>query len=352
MRGPGWLERLERRFAVKTSEGQDPEYDGERDEDEGDEGMESLTRLSKDLRRAMATLGPVQVRYLVDEYYAMQENRKRGSNQTRGLVEAGKPNGAVRWLATNNLFMEKQLKAALNHYSAGQRLGRWARSVVGIGPVIAAGLLAHIDLELCPTVGHIWRFAGLDPTVDWGGQEKCAAWVRSKERKVDGEMIVEGCAKFGRKRETIERYMEGKTTATALAAALAKRPWNGRLKTLCWKIGESFVKVKGNEKDSYGRIYEERKAYEHARSEAGRYAGQAAAILAAKPNHAQRAIYQEGRLSDGHIHSRAKRYAVKLFLAHYHQRGREILGLPVPKPYILATDPAHAHLIEAPAMVE
>ena len=32
------------------------------------------------------------------------------------------------------------------------------------------------------------------------------------------------------------------------------------LKELCWKIGESFVKVKGNPADIYGKIYEERKA--------------------------------------------------------------------------------------------
>ena len=44
---------------------------------------------------------------------------------------------------------------------------RWARSIYGIWPVLAAGLLAHIDIEQAPTVGHIWSFAGLDPTKKW-----------------------------------------------------------------------------------------------------------------------------------------------------------------------------------------
>ena len=41
----------------------------------------------------------------------------------------------------------------------------------GIGPVIAAGLLANIDIKQAPTVGHIWRFAGLDPTNKWIGKK-------------------------------------------------------------------------------------------------------------------------------------------------------------------------------------
>lgn len=40
-------------------------------------------------------------------------------------------------------------------------------SIHGIGPVISAGLLAHIDIHRAVTVGHIWRFAGLDPSVKW-----------------------------------------------------------------------------------------------------------------------------------------------------------------------------------------
>ena len=93
---------------------------------------------------------------------------------------------------------------ALDAYSGGPLAGRWARSIVGIGPIIAAGLLAHIDIKQAPTVGHVWRFAGLDPTLKW-------------------------------------------TTKT-------KRPWNGALKRLCWLIGESFTKVSNNPGDIYGKI--------------------------------------------------------------------------------------------------
>ena len=39
-----------------------------------------------------------------------------------------------------------------------------------------------------------------------------------------------------------------------------RRPWNAELKVLCWKLGDSFVKVSNKEGALYGRIYRERKA--------------------------------------------------------------------------------------------
>jgi len=118
------------------------------------------------------------------------------------------------------------------------------------------------------------------------------------------------------------------------------------LKTLCWKIGESFVKVKGHDEDVYGKLYAQRRDYEAAKNDAGEYTEQAAAVLKARPGHAQKSTYAAGKLPDGHLHARAKRWAVKLFLAHYWQRGREFAGLPVPLPYPIA-HLGHAHLIEA-----
>jgi hypothetical protein len=213
----------------------------------------------------------------------------------------------------------------LAKYADSRVAGVWAQSICGIGPVIAAGLLAHIDLQpwvcmnekakinctedapcspacgkqIMYTVGHIWRFAGLDPTQKW----------------------------------------EPKT----------RRPWNASLKTLCWKIGESFVKVSTNEKDIYGRVYLERKEYEQKKNLAGDYKEQAAAGAArvSKKTESYKS-YIQGLLPDGHIHSRAKRYAVKLFLAHFHHVAYEVkFGTPPKKPYIIEHG-GHTHYIAPP----
>lgn len=263
------------------------------------ETVEAITRLSKDLVSAAQTLSHSEARFLVDAYYLMQDARIRANAQVRALGASGEPHDVLRWLAAQNDALEGQVKRALTKYAESQRLGEWALSVHGIGPIITAGLLAHIDIGKAPTVGHIWRFAGLDPTLKW----------------------------------------EKKT----------RRPWNASLKSLCWKIGESFVKTSGNEEAFYGRIYQERKAYEIARNERGELAEQAAAALAAKRIGKDTPAYQAyhaGKLPPAHLHARAKRYAVKLFLAHYHEVGYQHLhGCAPPLPYPIAYL-GHVHKID------
>ena len=52
-----------------------------------------------------------------------------------------------------------------------------------------------------------------------------------------------------------------------------------------------------------------------------------------KSDNATRKRLEAGKLSDAHLHARAKRRAVKMFLSHYWLKGREELGLPIPGPY-------------------
>ena len=198
-------------------------------------------------------------------------------------------------------------------------------SICGIGPVISAGLLAHIDMapwkcvkpkDRCTahapcsdecrtlkieTVGQVWRFAGLDPTVKW----------------------------------------EKRT----------KRPFNAQLKRLCWLIGESFVKMQSREGDVYGKLYAERKALEETRNAEGAFADQAAKSLTEKSWQRETATkehYLAGRLPPARIHLRAQRWAVKLFLAHYHHVAYEThWGTPPPKPYVISIL-GHAHEIKVP----
>lgn len=268
--------------------------------------LDPVTRLTRDLRNAARTLSDDEARFLVDAYYAMQRDRIRAGHQVRTLAEEkdGKPtepHDVMNWLAGQRETLEKQVARALDAYSASKIPGIWARSIPGIGPIISAGLLAHIDITRAPTAGHIWRFAGLDPTVKW--------------------------------------------------AAKTKRPWNGALKRLCWLIGESFVKVSNNERDVYGKVYKARKELEIAKNEAGDFADQAAASLAAKKFGADtqaRKFYEQGQLPPARIHLRAERYATKLFLSHYHAVAYEAhYGEPPPLPYIL-TQPGHVHYMGPP----
>lgn len=131
---------------------------------------EPLKRLTRDLRSASVTLSKVEVRYLVDCYYQIQENRIRADGQVRSMAE--EPHTVLLWLAEQNRTLENQIKAALDKFSAADPVGKWMRAQKGIGPVIAAGMLAHFDVSKSETAGGFWRFAGLDPTCEWKKGEK------------------------------------------------------------------------------------------------------------------------------------------------------------------------------------
>lgn len=267
-----------------------------------------IRALDADMKRAALSLGPREARYLVDTYYTMQEYRIAAAAQARALKANNEPNAALMFQWEQMQTLERQAQLQLQRWAFAQTPGRWAQSIVGIGPVISAGLLAHINIRRCScdpyakmdpqpphecpgmtSVGKIWRFAGLDPTVRWGKGEKI--------------------------------------------------PWNAKLKTLCWKIGESFVKVSNHPEDIYGKVYQQRKVYEIERNTRGDYADQAAHSLETKNYSADTNAYKayaEGKLPDARIHLRAKRYAVKLFLSHlHHVMYEDAFGVAPPKPYIL-----------------
>src|SRR5215831_17727950 len=118
---------------------------------------EAIQKLSRDLRAAAKTLGVREARYFVNTYYDLQDYRIASANQQRKLLEGQEPSEFMGWLNSNLEVLENQIKSMLDKWSAEQPMGRWARDIVGIGPVIASGLLANIDIAKCTSVGHIWR---------------------------------------------------------------------------------------------------------------------------------------------------------------------------------------------------
>lgn len=233
--------------------------------------QEIQKRLTKDLVIASKKLNQDEARYLVDLYYSIQKFRITVGNQLFQITKTGEPNQMLVYMGDNFGTLENQIKRALELYVKEQELGRWLLSLIGIGPVIAAGLLAHIDITKANTAGKIWRFAGLDSTVEWNKGEK--------------------------------------------------RPWNADLKRLCFLLGESFVKTQNNKNAFYGPLFRQRKDQEIARNERGEYAQQAADKLAkVKIGRDTEAYkhYSAGKLPPAHIHARARRWVAKLFLSHYH----------------------------------
>lgn len=308
--------------------------------------VDPLLMLSKDLKEAGALMTAEEARYLVDLYYQVQDFRIQAQGEIRAMsgekyvvidkktgkkkwvIKIKEPTNLVEWVFMNLRRVEGVIKVSLNRYADNEStgMGVWAKGICGIGPVLSSGFLAHIEMDpwvcanrhslkvacrpehpckggLCKriplrAVGSIWRFGGLDPTSHW---EK------------------------------------GK-----------KRPWNARLKVLFWKAGESFVKNQNRKSDVYGKLFAQKKVEEQAKNEAGEFAEQAKAVLAkkkiGKDTDAYKA-YSIGKLPPAHIHARARRWAIKIFVYHWFAEAyRRRWNKEAPMPWIIAHG-GHTHLI-------
>ncbi len=298
-------------------------------------------KITRDVKKRIQgeAITRTEARFLVDLYYTMQDQRIRANNQVAALgreAEASdapaEPHAALDWVKVQFETLEQQVAKLLAMYVKDHPMSWFFEQTVGIGPVLAAGLLAYIDIAKAPTVGHIWNFAGLNPDITWEKGQR--------------------------------------------------RPWNAALKKLVWKIGDSFVKQSSHPRDFYGKVYRQRKQFEWERNLSGAMAEQATSYLTAKryrketdahawysgacdPTLASAAL-AAGKaptaatckaktpdagtpmLPPSQIDMRARRYAAKLFLSHLHQRWWETeFGAPVPKPFAVA-HLGHAHVIDPP----
>jgi len=266
--------------------------------------LEILDRLSKDLRTAATTLTQNEVRLIVDLYYQVQDFRIACANVVRS--QPGEPNALSAWIFGNFKYFEKDIASAMGTFAAHYKVGQWLQSIYGIGPIISAGLLAHLDIRTAKTPGNFLTFAGM---IDPARQP----WEKKQ-----------------------------------------KRPWNAKLKTLVTvRMGETFVKFSGNDKCVYGKLYVDRKQRLIRENAAGKfsehalvrsnevdaktiaykwYSGQYPATIMTKDffllslREREQALKKCRRkkgagtpmLPPAHIHARARRTVAQMVLSHLH----------------------------------
>ncbi len=290
--------------------------------------LTTLGKLGKDLKKAAATLTELEARYLVDTYYRMQGYRIRAASQIRAIEQGADEGGTHQVLSffqSNFEILETQMKGALGVFAGARPEGAWLQAVVGIGPVISAGLIANIDIAKAKYSGSLWKYAGIaSPTAD--------KWEKGQ-----------------------------------------KRPYNASLKLLLvYKAGESFVKFQNNKNDVYGKLFAKRKQEYIQKNQQGAFASAAQQVLrdknigkttdayiwysgsllpevltgyAGMSTEEQKKQIAKYRVAPGegtpmlppaHIHARARRFAVKIFASHLHEvMFFKRYGVLAPLPYII-----------------
>lgn len=264
------------------------------DDDYWEEHRPSVTRLSKDLQVAGQIMGLKEARFLVDSYYTAQNQRKRANSQRLALAKGAdvegkhpEPHVLLDWLFDQSHILELEIHKVLNQFTLTHMMGDWMRQVVGIGPVISAGIIANLERPR-PTVGQIYAFAGIAG---------------------DGQ----------------KPWLPGK-----------KRPYSTRLKTVCWHAGQCFMRLHNHDDCFYGKLYKQRKLFEVNMNESGQRRELALSRVSKVDKSTDAYKYLvKGKLPPAAIDGRARRYAVKIFLSHVNEIWLERTGQPMRVPFAI-----------------
>lgn len=122
-----------------------------------------------------------------------------------------------------------------------------------------------------------------------------------------------------------------------LTSFIAKPPYNKDLKIKTFIIGKSFV-MNAKRGSLYGEIIARRKEEELFKNERRAYKDQAQKILDTKNISDKKTLetLRDGKLTLGHIDTRARRYGVKLFISHvYEAMYYDKFGKEPPKTYVI-----------------
>jgi len=271
------------------------------------------------------------LKLLVKMYYKVQRERV-GMGQRITDFKKFYPEAEAELTALSDVFeasesIEKKiLKKVKPMVKDFEIYSLWLKHVRGIAEILAAGLISGIKTaSRFPNVSKLWHYCGYHVVAGEAPRRKVGA-------RVD---------------------------------------WSPFLRTTCWKIGESFVRAG----KYYRKAYEAFKAEEEEKNKVPRLipveksAGKVPVDgrireLAKKKDKTGRTVYvideivirklkREGigevdvLLTPRHVHERAKRKTVKLFLAHLWIVWRELEGLEVPKPYVNAIL-GHSNYIKPP----
>ena len=181
-----------------------------------------------------------------------------------------------------------------------------------MGDILSGELMAYIgDISKFDNISKLWQYAG------YGMNRFCDVCKIPMYREVDYTSEI-----------TKKKTRVKKLTPTNICPFCNNQTksipqkrmkgyqinWNSRLRTTCWKLGQSFLK-RSPDKSGYRRLYDVLKPE----------------IKREHPMIVK--VGKEEKYTDGHIHNMTLHKVVKIFLSHYWTTDREFNQLEVTKPY-------------------
>lgn len=248
--------------------------------------MEAISNLNADLRAAAKLMGRAEVRVLVDRYYQIQKIRTATASGSRSAQD-DEPVSVLDWTFDSMKRIERNINRAMGDFAAEYTVGQWLQSLTGVGPIISAGLLCHVDIRKCKTAGALHRFAGLDKNLRWIKEKEAISMVNTvcgtKAKRVSDSELAKLADLAGLRPPVLQARLNflGLTqTAANVTTALTLIPWNASLKRLMNRAADCFVKCQGKKDDFYGALFTKRKQFEIDNSIKGNHVKQAQESLA------------------------------------------------------------------------
>jgi len=225
------------------------------------------------MKKEQAAIDREEARYFIDHYYQVQKHRIAMTLQIKQREKDGKESAVIVEYRDRMHEIEKGIAKYLTRVLKEHPMGDWLIDVKGIGPVLGAALVSFIDIDRADHASSVWKFCGLSVDPETGRSDRLKKGVK--------------CS------------------------------YSPFMKTICWKVGESFVKSKGRYREVYdtSRVFYRDKFPER--------------IEEVKDDKGGKRV----KYNDGHIHAMSKRRAVKLFLSHFWEEWREREGLEVGVPF-------------------
>ncbi len=259
------------------------------------------------------------MRAFTDIYYDFQQQRistQLRINSNKKLYKISDKD--IEFFGISDIFkdaemFEKRLKTLIDNQLPNIKLyTEYFEKIAGIGTIISAGLLAHIHpIENYKNISRLWQMAG------YGMNRYC--------RNCNSPTFIEvEYKKKGSKKKTIAKRLKpfdecpvcgNETTPVIQRRTIGYQSnWNPKLKSLLYLLASSFVKQPPT-RSKYRKLYVQFKRDE-------------------KRAHPKK-IKENGRImyNDGHLHNRAMRRLIKVFLAHLWETWRKMEKLPVTKAY-------------------
>lgn len=207
------------------------------------------------------------IRELISVYHDMENISEKYKNRSKSISKLDSPNDLLKLYREQIRNNKYSLAYIFKNYANNSISGRWTLSQYGVKPVHAATMLAYIDITKSPTVNSLWRYAGLDPNYNKNNN------------------------------------------------------WNNELKFMSNKLREIFQSLQDSPASIYGQLYSVDLERRISKNDLKEYSEKAEQILETKnvdKNSVEYDALTEGYLSLNHIEAQAKRFAVKIFLSHYH----------------------------------